>query len=336
MKNYLVFSNDKIFIKNQKVSSNSNDTINILESIGKKFNIFLFSRVSKKEVLFSKTIRNKILKLNYKKILNLKNKKNLRIFMISITLRNFINFIIVRFFVGDIPGYLYLRSNGHKEYQKKIGPLGNLFYDLLLRYLKKQLKMISVSKQIYHSSKELIISPSELDGMWFHKRKIITKSKFPRLLYVGRIRVEKGIFSLLELIKKFNFNYKLSVVGGDKNFKKNSKIIFHKQVSEKKRIIRFYDDHDIFILPSFTEGAPKVILESLARLRPVIIFDEIKHVKNNLMGVFICERKSSSLEKKIKNIFKNYSNIQNTMKRNILPTRKDFQKNLINILDDQF
>ena len=75
MKNYLVFSNDKIFIKNQKVSSNSNDTINILESIGKKFNIFLFSRVSKKEVLFSKTIRNKILKLNYKKILNLKNKK---------------------------------------------------------------------------------------------------------------------------------------------------------------------------------------------------------------------------------------------------------------------
>ena len=93
---------------------------------------------------------------------------------------------------------------------------------------------------------------------------------------------------------------------------------------------------DIFILPSFTEGAPKVILECLARLRPVIIFDEIKHVKNNLMGVFICERKSSSLEKKIKNIFKNYSNIQNTMKRNILPTRKDFQKNLINILIDNF
>ena len=41
--------------------------------------------------------------------------------MISITLRNFINFIIVRF-LWNIPGYLYLRSNGHKEYQK-IGPL---------------------------------------------------------------------------------------------------------------------------------------------------------------------------------------------------------------------
>ena len=35
----------------------------------------------------------------------------------------------------------------------------------------------------------------------------------------------------------------------------------------------------IYLYSSFTEGAPKVILESLARLRPVIVFDEIKHVK---------------------------------------------------------
>ncbi len=334
MKNYLVFSNDKIFVKNQKVSSNSNDTINILESIGKKFNIFLMSRRSKKEFLFSNITKNKIFKLNYKKILNLKNEKNLRIFMVSITPRNFINFLIVKFLIGEIPGYLYLRSEGHKEYQKKIGLFGKIFYDLLLRYLKKHLRIISVSKKIYYSSKKLIISPSELDGVWFQKRRKIKGVKFPKLLFLGRIKVEKGIFSLIKLIKKIKLNYKLSVVGGDKNFEKNSKIIFYKQVSEKKEIIKFYDDHNIFILPSFTEGAPKVILESLARLRPVIIFDEIKHVKSNLEGIFICKRKSSSLEKKIKDILKNYSKIQKKMKKNILPTKKSFQMNLINILDD--
>ena len=54
MKNYLVFSNDKIFLKNQKVSSNSNDTVNILESIGKKFNIFCCHEDQKKNFHFQK------------------------------------------------------------------------------------------------------------------------------------------------------------------------------------------------------------------------------------------------------------------------------------------
>ena len=41
----------------------------------------------------------------------------------------------------------------------------------------------------------------------------------------------------------------------------------------KKDLIKLYDDHDIFILPSFTEGHPMSLLEALARRRPVIIFD---------------------------------------------------------------
>ena len=36
-----------------------------------------------------------------------------------------------------------------------------------------------------------------------------------------------------------------------------------------------YDAHNIFILPSFTEAHPKVVDESLARMRPVIIFEDV-------------------------------------------------------------
>ena len=120
MKNYLIFSNDEIFLKEKKFSSNSNDTVNIIESINKKFKIFLFSKNSKKKFSFYKKLQNKIIRLDYQKILSLKKQKNLKIFMISLTLRNFINFIIIMFFVGKIPGYLYLRSDGHKEYKKKL------------------------------------------------------------------------------------------------------------------------------------------------------------------------------------------------------------------------
>ena len=47
---------------------------------------------------------------------------------------------------------------------------------------------------------------------------------------------------------------------------------------QKLKLIKYYDDHNIFILPSFTEGYPMVLLESLARRRPVIVFEDIKHV----------------------------------------------------------
>ena len=335
MMKYLVLSNDKIFYNKQKISSNSNDTVNILESIGKRFKIFLISRKSKNKYSFSKKIKNEISQINYQKIFNLKKEKKLKVFIISVTLRNFLNFIIIKIFFGKISGYLYLRSDGHKEYEKKIGFIGNLFYDFLFKFLKKDLKVISVSTKISHTSKKMIIFPSELDSTWFLriKKKICTDNA--KLLYVGRIKVEKGIFSLFELLNKFNLNYKLSVVGSNRNFRKNSKITYFKQVSKKKKIINFYDNHNIFILPSFTEGAPKVILESLARLRPVIVFNEIKHVKMNFKGIFICNRKSSSLEKKIRYILKNYKKIQRNMKQNVLPTKKKFQNELISILDEK-
>ena len=102
-------------------------------------------------------------------------------------------------------------------------------------------------------------------------------------MYVGRIRVEKGIFSLANLIKNKR-NISLTIVGAEKqaSYKINqSNIKIHPNESNKARLIKYYDDHNIFILPSFTEGHPMALLEALARRRPVIIFDEIKHVIGN-------------------------------------------------------
>ena len=46
--------------------------------------------------------------------------------------------------------------------------------------------------------------------------------------------------------------------------------------SNKQNLIKFYDEHNIFVLPSYTEGHPMVLLEALARRRPVILFEDIK------------------------------------------------------------
>ena len=74
--------------------------------------------------------------------------------------------------------------------------------------------------------------------------------------------------------------------------------------------MKFYDDHNIFILPSFTEAHPQVLDEALSRFRPVIVFSEISHVKRDREGVFVCKRDHKSLIDTIKYIIKNYKDIE--------------------------
>ena len=67
-----------------------------------------------------------------------------------------------------------------------------------------------------------------------------------------------------------------------------------------------------------------VLLEALARRRPVVIFDEIKHVVGEKKGIFVTKRNFLSFLATLNNIKKNYKKIQKDMKKNKLPTNKDF------------
>ena len=150
--------------------------------------------------------------------------------------------------------------------------------------------LISCRDYILRGKKGKVIFPSQLDSVWFKKPKSQEIKNF-KLLYVGRIRIEKGIFSLANLIKNKR-DISLTIVGAEKNtsYKINqSNVNIKLTQSNKLRLIKYYDDHDIFILPSFTEGHPMVLLEALARRRPVIIFNEIEHVIGDKKGILLLE-----------------------------------------------
>ena len=85
-------------------------------------------------------------------------------------------------------------------------------------------------------------------------------------------------------------------------------------------------------MPSFTEGFPKVILECLSRNRPIIVFEEIKHVAKSFNGVFVCKRNNESFKETLNYIFSNYLEILQQIKKNKLPTKKNFQKKLIKLI----
>ena len=88
-------------------------------------------------------------------------------------------------------------------------------------------------------------------------------------------------------------------------------------------------------MPSFTEGHPQVLDESLSRLRPVIVFEEISHVVGSRKGVFVSKRDFLSLSKTISYIMDNYHSIQKEMTENVLPTKENFLKEMSSIIEGE-
>ena len=332
MKKLLLLTNDHLKFETNSISSDFNDTINIIQAISKNNFLYFFCRKKNESGIFKTSLKKKI-KLKLLDILSL-SLEDKSIFMISITPYNFIIYQFIKLFNKKVNGFVYLRSDGYKEYSIKYGYFGKIIYHFFFESILKNLKLITVSKNLSNISKHkpLRIYPSEIDNEW---RKNLKKINFKKanLFYLGRIKKEKGIFSLLDLVNKLTIDFNLDIVGMDKiKRSKNKKIHYHLETSKKKKIIKFFDKNNIFILPSYTEGYPKVVLESLSRLRPVIIFKEISHVKSSFKGIFISKRNSKSLQKTIIFILNNYIKIQKSMKKNKIPTKLNFQTNLKNLI----
>ena len=258
-------------------------------------------------------------------------KKNKAIYLIiSITPYTFLSYILLFIFRKNV--FLYLRSNGYEEYKAIFGIIGTAIYYFMFKIITTKSKVITCQERIFPLKKSHIVFPSELNSLWLKdlKKPLLDKIK---ILYVGRLKIEKGIFSLLEILKNIQIDLELSIVGEKENFKyDNKKVNFIGYGYTAPDLIKIYDSHNIFILPSFTEAHPKVIDESLARMRPVIIFEDIKHIIQNKKGIFVSKRNVTSLEKTINFIINNYENIQESMTKNNLPTKKDFISKLSNIL----
>tara|TARA_X000001036_G_C20655944_1_gene796939 strand:+ start:23 stop:1036 length:1014 start_codon:yes stop_codon:yes gene_type:complete len=330
MEKLFIISNESVFNYEGNFFCDNIDLKSTPEGLNKKFQVNLIARKSKKKRFHQ--IRLKNIKIHANIISFLREiaktfKENTRYLIISITPFTFLATILIRIF-SQKP-IVYLRSDGYREYSSIFGFLGPIIFHLMFYPTCKISNLISCQKYILHGRKGDIIYPSQLDDDWFNEVKDPNLEKL-KLLYVGRVKKEKGIFSLIKILKKKNKLSYLTIVGAEKNInKKNFKDIDIQEIqSDKKKLIKIYDDHNILVLPSFTEGYPMVILEALARLTPVIIFEEIKHVAENKEGIFIAKRNESSFFEKIDYIMNNYDTIRIKMKKNNLVRNHQFISNL--------
>ena len=334
-KDLVIINNEKISEKEKVFFCDNVDIKSIPENLTKNFNVSVIARNSKakgKHKIKLENIKNSsnIFSFLYS-IFKTFKKRDVIYLIISITPYTFFSYIFLFIFRKKI--FVYLRSNGYEEYKAIFGFIGPLIYHAMFLVVTFKSNIISCQERLFTKRKSDIVFPSELDSLWLQNLKKPALQK-PKLLYVGRVKIEKGIFSLLKIFEKISKDINLSILG-----KQDKKILYTENVNyiwhgyESLDLIKIYDEHNIFILPSFTEAHPKVIDESLARERPVIVFEEIKHIIKNRKGIFVSKRNAKSLEETIHFIINNYTQIQESMKKNRLPTKQEFFLNMSNILN---
>ena len=333
-KKLVIINKEKIFEKNKSFYCDNVDLKSIPEGLNKNFKVSVIARKSNIKRFHNINLANIKVASNIFtflfSIFKTFKDKEINYLLISITPHTFFAYLLL--FICRKKIFVYLRSNGYEEYKAVLGFIGPVIYYIMYTLVTFKSNIVTCQKRLVKNKNYNLVFPSELDIKWLQNTTKPLLDK-PRLLYVGRIKVEKGVFSLFKIFNEITTDIELSIVGNTENVKTNNKKInffgFEHNVSA---IIKTYDSHNITILPSFTEAHPKVVDESLARARPVIIFEEINHIIQNRYGMFVSKRNAKSLLETIEFIMNNYSNIQEKMKKNKLPTKQEFISQITQIL----
>lgn len=183
-------------------------------------------------------------------------------------------------------------AGGRKGFFRNFKAVRVWSYDRLLRYLIGRGSMIFTQGagllELYGSIPgariiplNAMISTTTLVGEEEIQRRL--EEPVRKLLFVGRLAPEKGLFSLLDgfsgLLERHP-GLELHLVG-DGPLKEKleerarspellGKVFFHGFVPHGERLFDYFDRSQVFVMASYTEGLPRVIVEAMARGVPVV------------------------------------------------------------------
>ena len=342
--------NELIVLNNEKVSKDSENFFS------RNYNFKILpeglSRYFKVKYIVRKSNVNENHKLNLKDVhiasnifqyikfvlSTLRNKKS-KYFLICISPYTFISFLFLFLFRKKV--YVYLISSGHEEYRFILGRWAVWIYHIMFSFVTSHSTVIALHDRLYKKKNGFVISSSTLDDKWMKNFKEAKLDKI-RFLYVARVNPEKGIYEFLEMFKKIKEEAEVSIIGKTKNLnlqqkfknliKDSKNINFPGYISDREKLIETFDNHNILILPSYTEGQPYVVDESLSRRRPVLIFEDIAHIIKGRKGIFVSKRNIVSFTETTKFIMKNYSKIQKDIEKNNFPLEINMFKQISNVV----
>jgi len=140
------------------------------------------------------------------------------------------------------------------------------------------------------------------------------ESSHPIVLYTGRLESRKGVEDLImaaKYISKINSNIKFIIIGDGPlkmnlkkmvdNFGLSNCIHFPGFVSHEK-IVEYYQNSTIYVLPSYYEGLPTVLLEAMScEIAPIAtnVQGNSELIKNGENGLLVSPKNPKELAEKI-------------------------------------
>lgn len=154
----------------------------------------------------------------------------------------------------------------------------------------KRVFMNQQERQLLGFDSDLVLKGIGIDVEHFRCSEVSQRTKSHRILYVGRLVGDKGIYDILELgkqLKQRKVDFHIDIVGDiypsnpsslTESDIVNSKVFFGADITFhgfKSDLREFYSSATVLILPSRHEGFPVVVMEANAMGVPVICYDVI-------------------------------------------------------------
>ena len=189
---------------------------------------------------------------------------------------------------------------------------------------QSELERDFVIKQFKIDKKKVVTIPNGVDmrrydiPVYNFKEKHSLKRKF-MILFVGQLIKSKGVSYLLQALKiakqrgldcdlvLVSYNPKDDLINEAKALGIEDNLRIFVKLPEKD-LISAYKNCDIFVLPSFQEGLPTVLLEAMAAKKPVVTTNVsgIPYlIKDGFNGMMVNPRDSVALATKIEKLLKN-------------------------------
>jgi len=197
MKKLFIISNESIFNYDNSFFCDNLDLKSTPEGLNRKFEVNLIGRKSRKirsHKINIKNIKihNNILSYLLAVFRSLKE-INSKYLIISISPFTFLACILIKLFKKK--PIIYLRSDGYEEYKAIFGYVGLSIYHIMFSILSKISSLVSCREHILNNKAGDTVAPSQITNRWLEDHKDVQINNI-KLLYVGRIKKEKGIYSL--------------------------------------------------------------------------------------------------------------------------------------------
>lgn len=173
-------------------------------------------------------------------------------------------------------------------------------------------RIIAVTKMVlkWTPEEKTVYIPNGVDVNIFKPARKVSHRKI-RLLAVGRLETQKNYLNLIKALKGLDVEILIIGRGSLKELiiseaKKNNIRIEILERVDNRELPAYYNQADIFMIPSITEGPVKVLLEAMACGLPVVgaNVNGIKEVLvDNVNGLF-CNTSPQSIRKSLEKLLK--------------------------------